>query len=108
MQRKCGGRVIEERNGGEASLSEIAISPVTGSSRITGLGYDPETRTMRIRFSDYYHKGDRKLIPGAVYDVSDVSDVSPEEFEAMMRAKSKVTHFFANFRNSNRVPARQV
>ena len=53
------------------------------SSNILGIGYDPETKTLAVKFKTgvYHH-----------------ADVSPEDHAAFMAADSKGSHYHANIK----------
>ena len=55
------------------------LKDITGSSNIEAAGYNPETKTLRVRF-----KG------GAMYDHH---DFSPDDHAAFLAADSKGSHY---------------
>ena len=67
----------------------MEMVPVT-SSQLAAVGYDRETRTLRIRFADYRHKGNDRLIPGALYEYDDV----PEDIHAGLMAAHSAGAYF--------------
>jgi hypothetical protein len=55
------------------------LKDIEGSSNVTGIGFDPATKTLRVRF-----KG------GSLYDHH---DFTPEDHAAFMAADSKGSHY---------------
>ncbi len=55
------------------------------SSNLKKVGYDPETRTMRIQFQH-----------GGIYEAS---DIPPEKHAELMAAESKGKHFMTHLRH---------
>ena len=65
-----------------SNKQNISISPVK-SSNIKGIGYDPDTKTMAVKFANgvyHYHGIDQKT------------------FDEMQNAKSVGKHFYANIK----------
>lgn len=62
------------------SLPEIEMQPVTGSSQITAIGHDAESRTLAVNFKGFGEK------PGSLYHYS---NVSTELFQELQAAESK-------------------
>ena len=60
------------------------IKDITGSSNILGVGYDPETKVLRVRF-----KG------GSVYDHH---DFPADGHETFLSSDSKGSHYHANIK----------
>lgn len=60
----------------------MEICDCAGSSHITGHGYDPETKTMAVRFQS-----------GDVYHFYGENGVEQHEYEAFKNADSKGSHF---------------
>lgn len=64
------------------------------SSNIHSIGYDPETKTMQVRFL----KGTRLTpapVPGETYEYV---GVTPQDHEAFVKAQSYGSHFAANIK----------
>jgi hypothetical protein len=62
------------------------------SSALHSVGYDPQTRTLKLRFAN-----------GGTYEYD---DVPPQRYEALMSSASKGRHFREHI--LNRHPARRV
>lgn len=60
------------------------------SKQLHSVGYDPATKTMRIRFADR-----KDGTPGPMYDYS---NVGPDDHSALMAADSKGKHFGAHIK----------
>jgi len=64
----------------------VKLTPVEGSSNITGLDYDHDTGTLHVQFKS-----------GDTYQYS---EVPPDAYHAMMKARSKGSYFHRNIRNA--------
>jgi hypothetical protein len=64
----------------------MIITPITRSTQISGIGYDPDDRKLRIRFKK----------KGTEYDYFDVPQ---EVYIALLKADSVGKHFHQNIRN---------
>ena len=73
----------------------MQLTPIN-SSNIHSVGYDLDTRTMRVRFRD---RTDRHgaVKPGGIYEHQDVPQ---EAFDAFMAAESKGAHYAQHIRRT--------
>lgn len=67
----------------------MKLVPVENSSNVKAVGYNPQTREMRVQF-----------IGGAIYAHADVSAIKHAEF---VTSKSKGQHYHDNFRGKHDV-----
>lgn len=67
----------------------MKLVTIEGSSNVDGIGYDPQTQEMQVRF-----KG------GKTYTHA---DVTPLKHAAFVAAKSKGSHYHENFRGKHGV-----
>ncbi|WP_341893755.1 KTSC domain-containing protein [Ferrovibrio terrae] len=75
------------------ALTKLVMNPVK-SSNLSAVGYDPESKTMRVEFNG-----------GARHDYS---GITPEQFTDFMSAESKGKHFHKNFRSRSSKPVRDT
>lgn len=76
-----------------AALLSMHMQPVS-SSNIHSVGHDPETKTLRVRFSN-----------GNTYEYP---NISAEQHAALMAAPSKGAHFAREIRNHPEHPHRKL
>ena len=60
------------------------LKDIEGSSNVTGVGYNPDTKVLRVRFRG-----------GSLYDHH---DFSPEDHESFMASDSKGSHYHAKIK----------
>src|SRR5271166_2170700 len=88
-------RPISMADGVKQRKSGMEMIPVEGSSNIAAIGYDAETQTLRIRFSERRLKSGR--VPSTTYEVG---GIPREAYEELLAAESKGTHFHERFRRN--------
>lgn len=77
-------------------LLKIAMVAVI-SSQIAAIGYDKDSRTLRITFTDRIDKDTKRPIPqsGSSYDYA---NVEPETHQALVSSPSIGSYFYANIK----------
>ena len=65
----------------------IHHTPVTGSSNVTSIGYDPETKTLEVAFKSGTYR---------------YENVSPEKYQALMAAPSKGKHIHTSIKGAHK------
>lgn len=70
---------------------------IHNSANIAAVGYDEQTRKMRVEFTRPGFDGAKKPLPARTFEVD---DVSPEQHQAFMAAKSKGQHYHQTFKSS--------
>jgi hypothetical protein len=73
-------------NNTQQKETHMIINPITRSTQISGIGYDPDDRKLRIKFKK----------KGTEYDYFDVPQ---EVYIALLKADSVGKHFHQNIRN---------
>ncbi len=76
----------------------ITMIPVE-SSQITHIGHDTATNTMAVKFKGYGGKD------GSTYHYE---GVTPEQFDAFLKAESIGSHFGKNFKSNAAHPYRKI